>query len=395
MRFLDEIKTYVGFTEEDAERLQRIGSILEPHFQDVVASFYEALMEHPRARGVFEGSEQVQRLRHSLKGWLRELFEGEYGEEYFISRGKIGMVHMRVGLKPQFLLGAMNQIRHQLTRRILEEERAAIEAAFDELQAAQECVVSLNRLLDIELTIIIQSYWDGLIRQRLQIPVALATGLAHELRNPLNAIGLQMTMLERRLQKSGVSGDIYESVMDAVRTELGRIQKLNAEILDFARPVFLECASVDLVGLIGEIHCSHGPTLEAGGVQLSVEGPPKVFVFADRERLREALVNLLTNAVEAMPEGGEVRVVLESNGAGVVVEFSDTGTGIEAEQAGQIFELFHTTKALGTGIGLPIARKNMEAHGGSIELAATSVKGTTFRLYFPMQSRWQGEGALR
>lgn len=384
MRFFEEIKTYVGFTEEDGTRLEKLGPLMKPYFGDVVVAFYEALMEHPRARAVFDGPEQVQRLRVSLKQWLAELFEGKYDDQYFRSRSRIGLAHVRVGLMPQFMFGAMNIIRFQLTERLMSLGEGELNALLGQESAYRVAVNSIDRILDIELTIMVQSYWDELMRRKLKIPAALATGLAHEIRNPLNAIGLQMTMLERRLQNSAVDSGIYESVMEAVRTELGRIQNLNSEILDFARPIVLDCGPVELTGLLREVYRSHGPTLEAGGVIFHISGADRAEILGDRARLSQVFVNLLTNAIEAMPDGGEIEVELEVNGSGVVVEFRDSGIGVATDEASQIFELFHTTKALGTGIGLPIAKKIVEAHGGTIDVAIRKL-GASFRIYFPYQ----------
>ena len=390
MDLFEEIKSYVGFEPIDEERLEALQEIIEPHFGEVVAHFYDRLQEHPRARGVFEGPEQVERLRKSLHSWMKDVFSGVYDEDYYRKRHQIGAVHVKVGLLPQFMFGAMNLVRHKYEQIVLDEESAAVVSAMEKLESGPEQVLlsravgSVNRILDIELTIIVQSYWNTLMKQKLEIPAALATGLAHEVRNPLNAIGLQMTLLERKLRKAEVDSDIYQPVLEAVQTELQRIQGLNAEILDFAKPVEIDKRPTDLVGLIEEIQHSHQLTLEAGGIEMSIEGRGNTQVECDRGRLGQVFVNLLTNAVEAMNEGGSIEVSIEGEKAGgVIIEFRDTGQGMVPAQKYQIFDLFHTTKAGGTGIGLPIARKIVEAHEGSIDVMSQPSEGTTFTVYLP------------
>lgn len=384
MHFFDEIKSYVGFTDEDAERLKAIYPIVEPHFEKAVVAFYDTLMAHPRARAVFVGEEQISRLRRSLSVWMKEVFAGEYDDAYFARRQRIGRVHVDVGLLPQFMFGAMNLIRNQFVDFLLANQERVVEVLGAD-DGPRLAVTSVDRILDIELTVMVQSYCDTLMTQKLQIPAALATGLAHEVRNPLNAIGLQATLLERKLRSAEVDSALYEPVLEAVRAELRRIQGLNSEILDFAKPVDINVHPTDLKGVLEEIQQAHQLTLDAGDIEMTVSTKGDVVIGCDRDRLTQVFVNLLTNAVEAMPEGGLLDVVIEGKQGGAVVEFSDTGQGMSPALKYQIFDLFYTTKASGTGIGLAIARKIVEAHGGSIDVMSRPGEGTTFTVYLPRQ----------
>ena len=390
MDLFEEIKSYVGFSRADEERLSELRDPLAPHFEEVVAQFYDRLQEHPRARGVFKGPEQVERLRKSLHDWMEGVFGGQYDREYYQKRHRIGTAHVKVGLLPQFMFGAMNLVRQRFGAIILEKEASSVVEALGALEEGTEhallgrAINSVNRILDIELTIMVQSYWNTLMKQKLEIPAALATGLAHEVRNPLNAIGLQMTLLERKLRQADVDSDVFQPVLEAVQTELQRIQGLNSEILDFAKPVEVERQPMDVEALIRELHRSHQLTMEAGDIEMRIDAAGDTTVNADRTRLSQVFVNLLTNAVEAMDEGGQIEVVIEGEREeGLVVEFRDEGQGMVPAQKYQIFDLFHTTKAGGTGIGLPIARKIVEAHEGSIDVMSQPGKGTTFTVYLP------------
>lgn len=382
MHFFDEIKSYAGFTREDEERLRILHPVVSPYFDAIGVVFYNTLIAHPRARGVFTGPEQIERLRKSLKRWISEVFAGEYGDEYFQSRQRIGKAHVDVGLLPQFMFGAMSLIRHQLAEIFLSRQQDKVVELLGE-EGPRRAMASANRLLDIELTIMVQSYWDVLMKQKLQIPAALATGLAHEVRNPLNSIGLQMTLLERKLRSAEVDSEIFEPVVAAVRYELRRIQGLNSEILDFAKPVEVSLHRTDLAETVREILQSHQLTLEAGEIQveLNVEGDTRL--DCDRDRLVQVFINLLTNAVEAMPGGGALTISIEGGPSGATLAFRDTGEGMVPALKHQVFDLFYTTKANGTGIGLPIARKIVEAHDGSIDVLSRPGEGTTFTVYLP------------
>ncbi len=385
MNLFDQIKSYVGFTDADARRLEMLRPVVSPHFGRVVERFYERLMEHPRARGVFDGTEQVQRLRGSLQDWLDGVFGGVYDQAFYTKRKRIGEVHVDVGLLPQFMFGAMNLIRSQFVEILLERESEAVADILDDGDEtpASVAVASVDKILDIELTIMVQSYWDEMMQQKLEMPAALATGLAHEVRNPLNSIGLQMTLLERKLRGSGVDGDVYEPVLEAVQTELRRIKEMNSEILDFAKPVTIDRSCVDLAEIFESIRQSHQLTLDAGEVQMEVATEGDTQLQCDSNRLHQVFVNLLTNAVEAMPEGGRIEVQIEGKTGGVVIEFSDDGQGMSSGDVHKIFDLFHTTKPSGTGIGLSIARKIVEAHDGSIDVMSRPGRGTTFTVYLP------------
>lgn len=374
MQFFDEIKDYVGFTDEDSRRLEELLPVMEPHFTEIVAAFYEALMRNPRARGVFVGPEQIERLRVSLHKWMRELFAGPHDTHYFDRRSRIGHAHVNVGLLPQFMFGAMNLIRTRLIDLVVKSETSGEQSLY---------IASVERILDIDLTLMVQSYWDTLMKHKLQIPAALATGLAHEIRNPLNAIGLQMTLLERKLRNVEVDSDVFQPVLEAVRSELRRIQNLNSEIMDFAKPAEISPRPTDLKALLQGLHQAHSLTLEAGDITMEIVFEGCSTVSCDGDRLYQVLVNMLTNAVEAMESGGSIKINVKTNTYGTIIDFADSGQGMAAAMKYRIFDLFFTTKASGTGIGLPIARKIIEAHGGSIDVSSRPGAGTTFKLYLP------------
>lgn len=380
MHFFEEIKNYVGFDETDADRLRRIKPLLEPHFSAVVVKFYDALNANPRTREVFTGPEQVERLRQTLHRWLEEVFEGPFDGAYFKRRQRIGRVHVDVGLLPQFTFGAMNIIRIDLVDRVLES---------DEIEDKQACIESIERILDLELTIMQQSYWDAMMELKLQIPSALAAGLAHEIRNPLNTIGLQMTLLERRL--AGIvdpeEQQRVEPIVEAVLSEVQRIRGLTSEIMDFAKPVELNKSWYDARELLSDLQNLYEPTMEASNIKLvtRVEGEP--MLLCDRDRLKQVLVNLLQNAVEAIEDRGRIEVVVHNEDYGTRISVQDDGVGMTPVLKYKIFDLFHTTKAAGTGIGLAIVKKIIEAHQGSIDVTSKPGKGTSFTIALPRPSR--------
>lgn len=379
MYLFEEFKGYIGFTNDDIDRLNELKSFVEPHFPRIVIKFYDALMENPRARGVFAGPEQILRLRCSLLNWLNELFDGPFDDDYCKQRLYIGEVHVNVGLLPHFMSSAMNLIRVELVTLLTEWS--------DDPKQNALYIASVERIIDLDLTLMVQSYWNVMMKLKLQIPAALTTGLAHEIRNPLNAIGLQVTLLERKLHNAEVNYDIFQPILDAVRSELRRIHVVNSEIMDFAKPIEVYREPSNIQKMLLELQQTHGPTLEAANIALNFEVHGSPILWCDADRLTQVIVNLLNNAIESMPHtGGIINIHVDKTECGNVITFKDNGSGMEPELKYKIFDLFYTSKASGTGIGLPIARKIIEAHGGSIDVASQPDVGTEFILHLPGQT---------
>ena len=295
--FFEELKEYMGFDEAIEALLIESGPVVEPHFEAIASSFYDALNANRRARKVFEGPEQIARLKRTLEVWLREAFFGPWDADYFRRRVRIGHVHVRVGVLPHFMGGAMNLIRRDIVRVLLAEDLFGS----DHVEAA-EC------LFDLELTVMMQAYWDYMMKLKLELPLALATGLAHEIRNPLNAIALNLTLLERRLKSQGQSENSH--IVDAARDEVRRITTLTTDLMDFAKPLELSPTWTRADRILGELEQIHRPQFAASGIELvtEVNGEPEIYI--DPDRLRQALLNLLTNAHEAIAsrpgrEGGD------------------------------------------------------------------------------------------
>ncbi len=374
--FFEELKEYVGFDDDVGARLRECAPVARPHVSAIVDSFYTALEDNPRTRTIFEGPEQIERLRRTLEVWLMEGLEGPWDEAYFEKRRRIGEVHVRVGLLPHFMGGAMNVIRRHLLRVVWEADGFGIDHA-----------EAVERLLDLELTLMTQSYWDSMMRHKLELPLALASGLAHEIRNPLNSIGLNLTLLERRLSKLEESSLVQ--IVDTARDEVRRMTGLTSDLMDFTKPLEVEPTWVDATSFLGELRQFEEARLEAAGVEVELDVPAGAELFADSDRLRQAILNLVANAVEALEgeeDAGHIMISVAEEPRMTTVSVCDDGPGIPREVAHKLFDIFFTLKASGTGLGLPIVRKIVEAHGGTIELDA-SRGGACFVIRLPRPPR--------
>ncbi|MCG5051952.1 MAG: response regulator [Myxococcales bacterium] len=221
--------------------------------------------------------------------------------------------------------------------------------------------------------------------ERLAAVGTMAAGLAHEIRNPLNAAMLQLTLLMRRLDR-GESGDAaVRPVAEVVTSEIQRLERLVNDFLAFARPHPLQVAPTELNVVIEGVLSFLEPEAEQNHVhvvrELAKGLPP---VEGDRERLRQVLLNLARNAIEAMPDGGRLTLRTRSVGEGIELEVEDTGVGIENEA--EIFDAFFTTKPQGTGLGLSLVHRIVGDHGGAIEVK--SHPGCTrFSIWLPAATR--------
>jgi signal transduction histidine kinase len=204
----------------------------------------------------------------------------------------------------------------------------------------------------------------------------LLAGIAHEVRNPLGALDLFAGLLAEEL-----AGRPEAAHVARLRSELAGLEKVVGEFLDLARARPRVREDVDLPAMAGEVAELCGPLAAQRVVSITAEGNGSV--RADREQLRRALVNLTRNAVEAAPPASEVVISARGDGRGGTLEVLDRGPGLSADARGNLFRPFFTTKDRGTGLGLALAKKVADAHGGRLTLLDREGGGTAARLELP------------
>jgi signal transduction histidine kinase len=204
----------------------------------------------------------------------------------------------------------------------------------------------------------------------------LLAGIAHEVRNPLGALDLFAGLLAEELQGKPESAHVAR-----IRSELADLSKVVEEFLDFARARPAVREGVDLGALLAEVAEVAGPLAAERQVSLTVDGAGTA--RADREQLRRAAVNLVRNAVEAAPAASEVEVVARAEDGEATIEVKDRGPGLRGAARASLFRPFFTTKEKGTGLGLALAKKVADAHGGTLALEDREGGGTVARLAVP------------
>jgi two-component system, NtrC family, sensor histidine kinase HydH len=218
------------------------------------------------------------------------------------------------------------------------------------------------------------------VAEKLAAVGTMTAGLSHEIRNPLNAALLQLVVLERRVQKLPLGGQApLMEPLKLVRDEISRLEHLLQDFLQFARPRELNLKPLWLEPVITAVVDLLTGEAERRGIQLERQTPAGLpSVQAEDEQLRQVLMNLTLNALEATPRGGRILLSAEQREGAVHVAVEDSGPGIEASARQHIFEPFFSTKASGSGLGLPIVHAIVTQHGGVVGVEKSALGGTRF-----------------
>lgn len=213
----------------------------------------------------------------------------------------------------------------------------------------------------------------------------LAAEVSHEIRNPLGTISLCVDFLEEELRQltSHSPAAMAESLTE-IKTQVGRLAELMEDCLSMVRTSSIELTPQSLAALVTSWSAEIEKQAMARGVAIHLEGLAALEpVAVHANTLHRAVLNLLQNAVDAMPQGGTVRLVGQTTATQIQLLVQDTGSGMAAAQLGQIFEPLYTTKHGGTGLGLYIVQEIVAAHGGQITVASEEGQGTTFTISLP------------
>jgi len=224
------------------------------------------------------------------------------------------------------------------------------------------------------------------VAEKLAAVGTMTAGLSHEIRNPLNAAGLQLAVLERRLRRlpEGEQPLLLEPV-GLVRDEIQRLTRLLDGFLQFARPREINVQPMELGPLVDSVLALFSKDAEQRQIALEPALPAERLpnIAGDSERIQQALMNLILNALDATPTGGRVRISARPTANDVLLEVDDSGAGVPPELRDRIFEPFFTTKAAGTGLGLPMVHATATQHGGNLTVGESQLGGACFVLRLP------------
>ncbi len=376
MKLFSELQRYVGFTVDDERRLKVLHPLLSPHFQDVVERFYERVLQHDDARAALQrGERQVGHLKVTLTQWLHELFEGPWDDAYVRRRERIGRVHVLINLPQHFMVTAMNVVRLTLREHLSN----TLDEASDEGRASRD---ALQRILDIDLAIMLHTYREDLEArnaraERLATFGQLVGSIGHELRNPLGVIETSLYVL-----KGNAAGDAKaQRHLERISQQVGLANDIITQLLELIRDRPLARQRVELAPTVA----SALDSVKLEGVTVSVDdGAGGAALQADPTQLRQIVINLVDNAVQAAQPAGQVRVKLSRDEQGVTLEVADSGAGISPEVKNRLFEPLVTTRTRGVGLGLALVKRMVERHGGRIEVGRSDeLGGARFTVWLP------------
>jgi signal transduction histidine kinase len=261
----------------------------------------------------------------------------------------------------QTILAAWNEATDRLEQ-THEALRSEVRRLSDELEAKNRELARKNRLADLG---------------------QMASHVAHEVRNSLVPMKLYLSLLKRRIDDDHGSVDVLEKVMAGFTA----LEATVGDLLHFSSQRDPRRERIDVAALLNEAMQSLSPQFQAQDIRCSIDCPSGLNLSADADMLRRALLNLLLNALDALPAGGELVITACQTSTGVEIEVADSGPGVSADLIDRLFEPFFTTKGGGTGLGLAIVERIAAAHGGRATIANCPEGGAAFTLIIPQRTQ--------
>jgi PAS domain S-box-containing protein len=216
----------------------------------------------------------------------------------------------------------------------------------------------------------------------------LTAGVAHEIKNPLGSIGIHIQLIQKQMRGNEfIKTKEVEKYLNVINEEVSRLNKVVLDFLFAVRPMDIKLETGDINRVIGELLDFLKFELENARVSLSVELGDIPEIELDEKYMKQALLNIIQNALQAMPDGGSLLVKSFARGERVQIEIIDTGKGIPEGLVEKVFEPYYTTKEFGSGLGLTIVYKIIKEHMGEIFVNTKEGKGTTFGMSFPVPQK--------
>lgn len=347
--------------------VKEVFSALKENLDQIMGTLQDGLMLFTRDWRVVLVSASAERFVGVRRGEML----GHHVEEIFSDDTKLG----RIVLDAYALHEPVPQ------REIEVEKGRRIQFALDFIAERGERIGALITMRDAESVRRIENEIE--LSRRLAAIGRLTSGVAHEVKNPINAIVVHLEILRQKLETAAPEAIRH---MDIIGNEIRRLDRVVQTLVDFTRPVELKLASADLRRIAEEVAQLAGPEAQNHSVKLEFANAAEPLrVYVDVDLVKQAILNIVINGVQAMPNGGTLSMKARRIENAAMLEIRDQGHGIPPELQDKIFNLYFTTKKAGSGIGLAMTYRVLQLHNGALEFETEQNKGTTFRLQLPLE----------
>jgi signal transduction histidine kinase len=353
---------------------KEIFSALKDNVDQLMAKLQDGLMLFTRDSRVVLVSAPVE----AFLGRSRADLLGHTAEEIFDRHSRLGAA----------LLGAFERRRPLTEREFGAAGGKRVQVSLDFVQEKNSQIGALLIMRDSES---VQRIGDEIeMSRRLSASGRLTRGVAHEVKNPINAIVLHLQLLRNKLAEQEPDTRRH---MDIIDSEIRRLDRVVQTLVDFTRPRDLHLEEVDLRRLLEDVAQLAAPDAEQHGVTIERHMPDeRLPVKVDLDLMKQAILNVVINGVQAMPHGGLLTISAQRDNGAIVAEVRDQGGGIPQDMRDKIFELYFTTKKDGSGIGLAQTYQILQWHYGSVDFESAEGTGTTFRFHIPVAAPAAGAG---
>ena len=430
----DERRRYLRLSDRDAALLRSLRRLVREHAEEIVQGFYEHLLSNETTRLLLRDEATVERLMNAQRDYLDEMFSGVYDDVYCRRKVQIGKVHDRIGLKPTWYLGAYHlyqRLLFPIIGRHLKSQGRSDDEVIDALLAVTKIMMFD---MDLALEAYFGAYNDALVQERdrlrmlsseqqqtnaqlfdltnrleemVEVRTAelvasqeqvresetmaaigkMASMMAHEIRNPLSSVVLNLELLSDELNGYADETDDAKQLLRSVLAQIQRVDGTVRDYLAIARPPKAHLSPNDVNTIVREQVAFLNEELRRSNIEthldLAADLPP---VELDAEEFRQVLLNLAKNSLAAMPNGGDLIIRTSRTQGEVMIEVRDTGIGIPADVREYVFQPLFTTKDKGLGMGLAYVHQAILGHRGRIDLDSEEGVGTIFTLRLPIPS---------
>ena len=376
LRRVDEfglVNTKIDRLGRQIRDVKEVFTTLKGNVDQVMGSLQEGVMLFTSENYVVLVSASAERFL----GRSRDETLGKSVEEIFTDANKLGRI----------VLDAFALHQGIPQREIELENGRRIQLALEFISEPGQRIGALLKMRDAESVRRLEDELE--ISQRMAAIGRLTSGVAHEVKNPINAIVVHLELLREKMR---TPDDDSGRHLDIIGNEIHRLDRVVKTLADFNRPIEPRFISLDLRRLVEDVTLLAAPDAERNGVKIESDpGMVSLPVKADSDLLKQALLNVVLNGVQSMESGGTLALAARSDESSATIEVRDQGKGIAPEIRDKVFNLFFTTKQHGTGIGLAMSYRVMQMHGGSLSFDSAVGKGTVFRLTLPLATRQANE----